>query len=142
MCAHSPVHFSGRTEALPDRLPPDKQGPSPVSVPIPVPASSPVPASQSVPSRVVVCVDRKLWGKSAYLNVSRIMVKSTNFPSSGTTSEVGGMISASSKKNTVNDSRMDMLNDTLNEKKREETEQEKEKMVRLGNETRRYEKEM
>ena len=43
-----------------------------------------------------------------YLKVSRIIVKSTNFPSSGTTSEVGGMISASSRKNTVNDSRMEM----------------------------------
>jgi len=36
------------------------------------------------------------------------MVKSTNFPSSGTTNEVGGMISASSRKNTVSDSRMEM----------------------------------
>ena len=36
------------------------------------------------------------------------MVKRTNFPSSGTTSDVGGMISASSKKNTVSDSRMEM----------------------------------
>ena len=44
---------------------------------------------------------------TSYLNVSRIMVKSTNFPSSGTTSDVGGMISASSKKNTVKDSKME-----------------------------------
>jgi hypothetical protein len=36
------------------------------------------------------------------------MVKSTNFPSSGTTNEVGGMISASSRKNTVSDNRMEM----------------------------------
>jgi len=36
------------------------------------------------------------------------MVKRTNFPSSGTTKEVGGMISASSRKNTVSDSRMEM----------------------------------
>lgn len=43
-----------------------------------------------------------------HLNVSRIMVKSTNLPNSGTTSDVGGMISASSKKNTVSDSRMDI----------------------------------
>lgn len=43
-----------------------------------------------------------------YLKVSRIIVKSTNFPSSGTTSEVGGMISASSKKNTVSDRRIEM----------------------------------
>jgi hypothetical protein len=36
------------------------------------------------------------------------MVKSTNFPSRGTTNDVGGMISASSRKNTVSDSRMEM----------------------------------
>ena len=42
-----------------------------------------------------------------YLKVSKIMVKSTNFPRSGTTRDVGGMISASSKKNTVNDSKME-----------------------------------
>lgn len=36
------------------------------------------------------------------------MVKRTNFPRSGTTSDVGGMISASSKKNTVSDSRIEM----------------------------------
>lgn len=47
-----------------------------------------------------------------HLNVSRIMVKSTNFPNSGTTSDVGGIISANSKKNTVNDRRMDMLSET------------------------------
>lgn len=47
-----------------------------------------------------------------YLNVSNIIVNKTNFPSNGTTNDVGGMISASSKKNTVNESRMDMLNDT------------------------------
>ena len=35
-------------------------------------------------------------------------MKSTNFPSNGTTSDVGGMISASSKKNTVSDSRIEM----------------------------------
>ena len=43
-----------------------------------------------------------------HLKVSRIMVKSTNFPRSGTTSEVGGMISASRRKNTVSESRMEM----------------------------------
>ena len=43
-----------------------------------------------------------------HLKVSSIIVKSTNFPSSGTTSDVGGIISASSKKNTVNDRRMEM----------------------------------
>lgn len=44
----------------------------------------------------------------AYLNVSRIIVKSTNFPRSGTTNDVGGMISANSRKNTVSDSKMDI----------------------------------
>lgn len=53
-----------------------------------------------------------------YLNVSSIIVKSTNFPKSGTTNDVGGIISASSKKNTVNDSKMDMLNETCNNKNR------------------------
>lgn len=53
-----------------------------------------------------------------YLNVSSIMVKSTNFPSNGTTNDVGGIISASSKKNTVNESRIDMLNDTCVHEKR------------------------
>jgi hypothetical protein len=43
-----------------------------------------------------------------YLKVSRIMVNSTNFPSRGTTSEVGGMISASRRKNTVSDSKMEI----------------------------------
>ena len=56
--------------------------------------------------------------KQCYLNVSKIMVKSTNFPSSGTTSDVGGMISASSKKNTVSDSRMEMDRLTWNEQER------------------------
>lgn len=40
------------------------------------------------------------------------MVNKTNFPKSGTTNDVGGMISASSKKNTVSESKIDMLNDT------------------------------
>ena len=56
--------------------------------------------------------------KQCYLKVSKIMVKSTNFPSSGTTSDVGGMISASSKKNTVSDSRMEMDRLTWNEQER------------------------
>ena len=34
------------------------------------------------------------------------MVKRTNLPRRGTTREVGGMISASSRKNTVSESRM------------------------------------
>ena len=36
-----------------------------------------------------------------YLKVSRIMVKSTSFPNKGTTREVGGIISAKRRKNTV-----------------------------------------
>ena len=43
-----------------------------------------------------------------YLNVSRIIVNSTNFPSNGTTSDVGGMISANRRKNTVSDRRIEM----------------------------------
>ena len=46
------------------------------------------------------------------LKVSRIMVNRTNLPRSGTTSEVGGMISASSRKNTVRESRMEMESET------------------------------
>ena len=45
-------------------------------------------------------------GKMSYLKVSKIIVNKTNFPSKGTTSDVGGMISASRRKNTVNDKRM------------------------------------
>ena len=45
---------------------------------------------------------------STYLNVSKIMVNNTNFPSRGTTSDVGGMISASKRKNTVSESKMEM----------------------------------
>jgi hypothetical protein len=45
-------------------------------------------------------------------------VNNTNFPNNGTTNDVGGIISARSKKNTVNDSNMDMLNDTCKENKR------------------------
>ena len=47
-----------------------------------------------------------------YLNVSRIMVKRTNFPRRGTTREVGGMISARRRKNTVRESRMEMDRET------------------------------
>jgi hypothetical protein len=39
---------------------------------------------------------------------TNIIVKSRYFPSKGTASEVGGIISASSKKNTVKDSRMEI----------------------------------
>ena len=41
-----------------------------------------------------------------YLNVSRIMVNKTNFPSKGTTSDVGGIISANRRKKTVSERRM------------------------------------
>jgi hypothetical protein len=44
--------------------------------------------------------------RTNYLKVSRIMVKRTNLPRRGTTREVGGMISASRRKNTVRESRM------------------------------------
>ena len=46
--------------------------------------------------------------REIYLKVSRIMVKRTNLPRRGTTREVGGMISASRRKNTVSESRMEM----------------------------------
>jgi hypothetical protein len=36
------------------------------------------------------------------------MVNNTNFPRSGTTSDVGGIISASKRKNTVSDSKIDI----------------------------------
>ena len=47
-----------------------------------------------------------------YLKVSRIMVKRTNLPRRGTTREVGGMISANRRKNTVRESRMEMDRET------------------------------
>ena len=43
-----------------------------------------------------------------YLKVSRIIVKRTNLPRRGTTREVGGMISAKRRKNTVSERRMEM----------------------------------
>ena len=49
-----------------------------------------------------------------YLKVSRIMVKRTNLPRRGTTREVGGMISAKRRKNTVSESRMEMERLTWN----------------------------
>ena len=51
------------------------------------------------------------------LNVSRIMVKRTNLPRRGTTREVGGMISARRRKNTVNESRIEMDKDTWMKRK-------------------------
>ena len=44
------------------------------------------------------------------------MVKRTNLPRRGTTREVGGMISAKRRKNTVSESRMEMERLTLREK--------------------------
>ena len=44
------------------------------------------------------------------------MVKRTNFPNKGTTSDVGGIISASKRKNTVNDSNILMERETCLEK--------------------------
>ena len=40
--------------------------------------------------------------------VTRIMVKRRYLPSNGTASDVGGIISANSRKKTVNDTRMEM----------------------------------
>ena len=52
-----------------------------------------------------------------YLNVSRIIVNNTNFPKRGTTNDVGGMISANKRKNTVRDSRIDIERLTCKESK-------------------------
>ena len=52
-----------------------------------------------------------------YLNVSKIIVNNTNLPSRGTTSEVGGMISASKRKNTVSESKIEMERLTYGENK-------------------------
>ena len=41
------------------------------------------------------------------------MVNRTNLPSRGTTREVGGMISASRRKNTVRERRMEMARETF-----------------------------
>ena len=46
--------------------------------------------------------------RQTHLNVSRIMVNRTNLPMRGTTREVGGMISAKRRKNTVSESRIEM----------------------------------
>ena len=40
--------------------------------------------------------------------VTKTIVKRRYFPSKGTANDVGGMISASSRKNTVNDSKIEM----------------------------------
>ena len=49
-------------------------------------------------------------------SVTKIMVNRRYFPSNGTASDVGGIISASSKKNTVRDRRMDMQRVTCKNK--------------------------
>lgn len=51
-------------------------------------------------------------------NVTKVIVNSKYLPSSGTANEVGGMISASSKKNTVNETRMELHNVTWNKYKK------------------------
>jgi len=44
--------------------------------------------------------------------VTKIMVNNRYFPSKGIANDVGGIISAKSKKNTVNERRMEEHNDT------------------------------
>ena len=51
-------------------------------------------------------------------SVTRIMVKTRYLPSKGTASEVGGMISASSKKNTVSDTKIEMHSVTCHHRNR------------------------
>lgn len=46
-------------------------------------------------------------------SVTRIMVNRRYLPNSGTVREVGGMISARRRKNTVSDSRMEMQRETF-----------------------------
>lgn len=53
---------------------------------------------------------------STYLKVSKIIVNNTNLPRRGTTNEVGGIISANKRKNTVSDSRIEMDNETWKKK--------------------------
>ena len=55
---------------------------------------------------------KKVTKTMDHLKVSRIMVKRTNLPRRGTTREVGGMISARRRKNTVRESRIEMDKDT------------------------------
>jgi hypothetical protein len=45
--------------------------------------------------------------------VTKIIVNRRYFPNNGTAKEVGGIISASSKKNTVSDRRIDMQSVTF-----------------------------
>ena len=66
---------------------------------------------------VWVCGDLKWMLRTTtvtqILKVSRIMVKRTNFPRRGTTREVGGIISASRRKNTVRESRILIARETF-----------------------------
>lgn len=61
--------------------------------------------------------DRKLTLSTAMVttteSVTRIMVNRRYFPSSGTVREVGGMISANSRKNTVSERRMEIQRETF-----------------------------
>ena len=68
--------------------------------------------------KIGVCKCQVCGKELIYLNVSNIIVKSTNFPSKGTTSDVGGIISASKRKNTVNDSKMLMERETCKQTKK------------------------
>lgn len=67
----------------------------------------------------IVCVDDdRKWTFNTQTvvqtdNDTRIIVNSRYFPSNGIANDVGGIISASSKKNTVNDTRMLMQSVTL-----------------------------
>lgn len=47
-------------------------------------------------------------------NDTKIMVNSRYFPSNGTARDVGGIISANNRKNTVSDTRMEIHNVTCN----------------------------
>ena len=55
----------------------------------------------------------------ANLKVSKTMVKRTNLPRRGRTLDVGGIISAKRRKNTVRDSKMLMLKLTYKTKQKE-----------------------
>lgn len=53
------------------------------------------------------------------LRDTRIMVNSKYFPNKGIASDVGGIISASNRKNTVSDTKIEMLNDIYEKRKKE-----------------------
>lgn len=48
-------------------------------------------------------------------SVTNVIVNNKYLPSRGTAKDVGGIISANSKKNTVNDTRMELHNVTCND---------------------------